>query len=148
MSVSPRVSAVLLLLLLTAAAGGGAYLGAGFARKITEPGTEQVLLADPRSLVDAPAWATRSAGGFTGFGDVPALRGVVLGSGTIVASDDGSLTVEAPGARTIVEYTEPLRLFRIRPAAALPSTGDTVLVRLVDGVVTGVLRLEIDLAAR
>ncbi len=144
MSVSPRATAVLLLLLLTAVTGGGAYLGAASAREITEPGTKEVLLADPRSAAAVPAWATRSAGGFTGFGEAPALRGVVLGSGTIVASDDGSLIVEAPGVRRIVDYTETLRLFRIRPSLALPSAGDTVLVRLVDGVATGVLRLEID----
>lgn len=144
MSVSPHATAGVLLLLLTAATGGGAYVGAAVAREITEPGTREVLLSKPQSLATVPAWATRSEGGFTGFGDAPALRGVMLGGGTIVASDDGSLTVEAPGARMIVDYTETLRLFRIRPSLALPSAGDTVLVRLVAGVATGVLVVEIE----
>ena len=143
MSLSARTGAALVLL-LAAAASSGAYLGAAAARDLTEPGTRQLPLENPQSAAQTPAWAQRSRGGFTGFGGPPALAGVVLRSGTIAGSDDGGLTVDAPGVSTTVEYEQPSRLFRIRPAETPLAVGDTVLVRLVDGVASGVLRLLIE----
>lgn len=108
------------------------------------PGTQTVLLSDPISIVDTPEWVIRSPGGFSGFGELPALRGIVLSSGIIITNTGGQLTLESSGIRTIVEYNTPIRLFHIAPASA-PEIGDTVLVRVVDGIATGVLRSKTDL---
>lgn len=141
MSLSTRAAGVMVFVLLAALAGAGAFLGSAVASNLTEPGERVVVLEDPRGFAQTPAWAKRSAGGFTGFGGLPALPGVVLHSGTISESSDGSLLVDAPHVRTTVDFAEPLRLFRIRPAQSPLAPGDVVLVRTVDGTITGVLRL-------
>lgn len=157
MSLSARAASVAVALVLVAAAAGGAYAGAAIARDITEPGTQLVVVADPQEFAEIPEWAERSAGGFTGFGGLPALPGKVLRSGSITESSDGWktagcrewprcrwLVVEAPSALTTIEFISTLRLFRIRPMAAPLAPGDLVLVRLVNGSPTGVLRLLIE----
>ena len=141
MSLSTRTSGVMVFALMAALAGAGAFLGGAVASNLTERGQRVVLLENPQSFAQTPAWAKRSAGGFTGFGGLPALAGVVLHSGTISESSDGRLLVDAPNARTTVDFTEPLRLFRIRPAESPLVRGDVVLVRTTDETTTGVLRL-------
>ncbi len=89
MSLSTRTAGVMVFALLAAVAGAGAFLGSTVASNLTEPGERVVLLEDPQGFAQTPAWAKRSAGGFTGFGGLPALPGVVLHSGTISESSDG-----------------------------------------------------------
>ena len=141
MSLSTRTAGVMIFALLAAVAGAGAFLGSAVASDLTERGEREVVLEDPQGFAQRPPGAKRSAGGFTGFGGLPALSGVVLHSGTISESSDGSLLVDAPNVRTTVDFTEPLRLFRIRPAESPLAPGDVVLVRTADGTTTGVLRL-------
>lgn len=141
MSLSTRTAGVMVFALLTALAGAGAFLGNAVASDLTEPGERVVVLEDPQGFARTPDWAQRSAGGFTGFGGLPALPGAVLHSGTISESSDGGLLVDAPNVRTTVDFTEPLRLFRIRPGESPLAPGDVVLVRTTDGTASGVLRL-------
>lgn len=141
MSLSTRTAGVMVFALLAALAGAGAFLGSAVASNLTERGEREVVLEDPQGFARTPDWATRSAGGFTGFGGLPALPGVVLHSGTISESRDGSLFIDAPNVRTTVDFTDPLRLFRIRPTESPLAPGDVVLVRTADGTTTGVLRL-------
>ena len=139
MTASPRTATLVAVVLAAALAGflGGATLAGGLSGAETR---EASPLAPP-AVDPRPPWATRSAAGFTGFGDRPALRGAVLVSGAVGETRDGALTIDAAGARTTVEYTAPLRLFRIRPARAPLAAGDAVLLRIEGGVAAAVLRV-------
>lgn len=140
---SSRATGAALLLFLAAVAAAGAFAGALVASDLTEQGTELVAIEDPTLAGRTPAYAHRSAGGFTGFGDPPALPSAVFRSGTVSASEDGQLTVAGPDAETTVSILAPTRLYRIRQAAEPLAVGDLVLVRAVRGEVAGVLRLEL-----
>lgn len=144
MKLPPRVASALLLIALVAAAPSGFYAGARIARTVTAPETELVAIGDPALATAIPDWAQRSAGGFTGFGGLPALPGDVLRSGTVTETSEGMLVVTGPDSETVITYSEPLRLYRIRPAAGALRSGDAVVVRLVGGTVTGVLRLSLE----
>ena len=140
---SSRAGATALLLFLAAVAAAGAYAGVLVASDLTEQGTTLLAIEDPTLAEGTPASAHRSAGGFSGFGDPPALPGAVFRSGTVSGSEDGRLTVAGPGSETIVSILTPTRLYRIRQAAEPLAIGDLVLVRVVGDEVVGVLRLEL-----
>jgi len=142
---SSSTGGTLFFFVLAAAVAAGAYIGATVAADATAPGTQHVVLQDPAQFTDIPAWAGRSNAGFTGFGGLPALPGVVFRSGVVGAHEDGTLIVESTDARTTIEYSDPLRLFQIRNAATPLAVGDSVLVRLVDGSVAGFLRLLVNI---
>ncbi|HJM75012.1 MAG TPA: hypothetical protein QGI71_03995 [Dehalococcoidia bacterium] len=109
------------------------------------PGTQRVVLENPAQFTDIPAWAGRSDAGFTGFGGLPALPGVVFRSGVVGAHEDGTLIVDSTDAQTAIEYSDPLRLFQIRNATTPLAVGDSVLVRLFDGNAVGFLRLLVNI---
>lgn len=138
-------AAVLFLVVIAAATAGGAYLGMAVAGNITEPGVQTVLLEDPAQFTDIPDWASRSDAGFTGFGGLPALPGVVFRSGVIVEHRDGAIVVDSASARTTVDYSRSLRFFQIRRAGTPLAVGDSVIVRLVDGNAAGFLRLLVEI---
>ncbi len=141
MKISGRAAFAGSLVLLVAGATGGAYAGAALAAALTAPDVQEVVVENPALSSETPAWALRSRGGFTGFGDLPALPGGVLSSGAVVELAEGRMVVEGADARSTVEYEAPDRLYRIRPSAGPPAVGETVLVRLVGDAVTGVLRV-------
>ena len=124
---------------LLAAGLAGAVVGIRAGEWASEPDVEQLVIADPSFLGGTPADALRSAGGFTGFGGLPALPGDVLRAGTVVEADGGLLVVAAEGSATAIQYSAPARLFRIGPLARALGAGDLVVVRLEDGEPTGVL---------
>ena len=135
-----RIVGALTLLSLIAIGGGGALLGVALGERTTEQGVQQLRIIDPLSFDAPPATALRSAGGFTGFGGLPALSGDVFRSGRVSGSDEGGLLITAEGMQIVIEFSRPLRLFRIVSTPRV-AVGDTVLVRRVDGEVTGVLVL-------
>lgn len=141
MKLPARAAATFLVLALVALAGGGFVAGAAAGRAVSEPGELRLVFSDPTQMDTTPGVAQRSGGGFTGFGGSPALPGDVLRTGVVGGVDDGSFTVDAAGASIVVSYGEPQRLFRIERATTPLVEGDVVLVRLVDGAVTGVLRV-------
>ena len=141
MRISGRAAFVGTLVLLATGAAVGAYAGAALAAALTAPDVREVVVEDPALSSATPAWALRSRGGFTGFGDLPALPGDVLSSGAVVELAEGRLVVEGADARSAIEYEAPARLYRIRPSAGALAEGETVLVRLVADAVTGVLRV-------
>lgn len=135
-----RIVGALTLLSLIAIGGGGALLGVALGERATEQGVQQLRIIDPLSFDAPPTTALRSAGGFTGFGGLPALSGDVFRSGRVSGSDEGGLLITAEGMQIVIEFSRPLRLFRIVSTPQV-AVGDTVLVRRVDGEVTGVLVL-------
>lgn len=144
---STTVVTVLTFILLTAVGAGSAVIGSRLAADMTEQGTTVVTVDDPVGSDRPPDWAGRSEAGFTGFGGLPALPGVIFRSGVISRHDEGVITLASDASRTTVRYQEPLRLFSIRPAVEPPAVGDSVVVRLVDGRAAGVLRLLVDVEA-
>jgi hypothetical protein len=145
--ISNTVVTVLTLILLAAVGAGSALIGSRLAADATEQGTTVVTVDDPSGSDQPPAWAGRSDAGFTGFGGLPALPGVLFRSGVISMHKEGVITVASDATRTTVNYREPVRLFSIRPAAEPLAVGDTVVVRLVDSRAAGVLRLLVDVEA-
>lgn len=139
-----RIRGTLLLIAIVVAAPSGFYAGARIASTVTAPETELIAIGDPGLATAIPAWAQRSAGGFTGFGGLPALSGQVLRSGTVTETSDGMIVVTGADNETVIVYSEPVRLYRIQPAASALRSGDAVTVRMVEGAVTGVLRLNLD----
>ncbi len=141
MKLPAPAAAGLLALAVLALAGGGFVAGAAAGRAVSEPGEVRLVFSDPTQMDTTPDVAQRSGGGFTGFGGSPALAGDVLRAGVVGGIEDGSFTVDAAGASILVSFSESQRLFRIEPATTPLVEGDVVLVRLVDGTVTGVLRV-------
>lgn len=137
-----RIIGALTLLSLIAIGGGGALLGVALGERATEQGVQQLRIIDPLSFDATPATALRSAGGFTGFGGLPALSGDVFRSGRVSRSDEDGLLITAEGMQIVIEFSRPLRLFRIVSTPRVV-VGDTVLVRHVDGEITGVLVLPV-----
>lgn len=149
MTLSGRARTALSLALLALFAAAGVLAGAALGRVLTHQGTRTLALDDPALFDAPPSWAQRSPGGFTGFGAAPALGGVVLRSGAIAAggatgASGGAtgatrLVIDSPGARTTVELTQPLRLYRIERATRPPTPGEVATVRLVGGRPVAVL---------
>jgi hypothetical protein len=144
---SGSTGGTLFFFVLAAAIVAGAYLGSSVAADATAPGLNRVQLQDPAQFTDVPAWAGRSDAGFTGFGGLPALPGLVFRSGVVGALGEGVLVIDSADAQTTIDYTDPLRLFQIRTATSPLAVGDSVLVRVVDGKAVGFLRLLVNIEA-
>lgn len=142
-----------LLASLVVAGAGGALAGMRLAARVSAPAERTVTIAAPEltdEVSGAVAAAFRSAAGFTGFGGLPALRGDVLRSGVVQLGSGqdtppGALTILEEGAHTAVRYRSADRLFRIAPGRVPLAAGDVVLIRVVEGVAVGVLRVPADL---
>jgi hypothetical protein len=130
---------------LLAAGLAGAVVGVAAGERASEAAAEELVLTDPARLAETPASALRSAGGFTGFGGLPALPGEVLRAGTVVETRDGDLVLDSGGSEVEIRFRAPRRLFRIEPLAGVLAAGDLVVVRLVDGEPQAVLRVPPDL---
>jgi len=140
---SGGLRASLLGLAVVLAVAGGGWLGVRFGERASEPGVRELTFRDPLLLEDTPAYAVRSAGGFTGFGGPPAFDGDVLRSGVVESLDEAenALTLVDGAATLGVTYSTPKLLFRIVAATEPLEAGDTVLIRTVDGVPASLLRV-------
>ena len=150
MSVAALLSAVVTAAALVAAGLAGAVLGMVAGERASESEVELLVLPEPALLAETPPAALRSAGGFTGFGGLPALPGDVLRAGTVTeaaaeAAGAGALVVEAGGSAAQIRFSSPARLFRIAALQGALGAGDVVLVRFVDGAPEAVLRVPPDL---
>ena len=154
MSPAALLSAVVTAAALVAAGLAGAVLGVAAGERASESEVELLVLPEPALLAETPAGALRSAGGFTGFGGLPALPGDVLRAGTVTESaaeaeaagaGAGALVVEAGGSAAQIRFSSPARLFRIAALQGALGAGDIVVVRLVDGAPQAVLRVPPDL---
>ena len=123
---------------LVAAALGGLVLGRWAGERASEPAVIEVMIADPALAAAEADEGWTSAGGFSGFGGLPALPGQVWRAARVVESSPGRLVITSDGATTTVDYRAPARLFEIAPADGV-EVGDVVVVRVVDGVVAAVL---------
>ncbi len=130
---------------IVAAGLAGVVVGIRAGERASAPDVEQLVIADPSFLAGTAPDALRSAGGFTGFGGLPALPGDVLRAGTVVEADGGLLVVAAEGSTTAIQYSATARLFRFGPLARALTAGDLVVVRLEDGEPTGVLLVPPDI---
>jgi hypothetical protein len=135
------------LVLVVAAGAGGGLLGLRLGEAASAPAQRRLTVADPDGAVLDEAAAGRSAGGFTGFGGRPALRGEVLRTGEIKAASSGAIDLASTESGATVRYTTPERLFRIAALSGPLRPGDLVQVLVRDGAVTGVLRLPAGLDA-
>jgi hypothetical protein len=120
----------------------GAVLGLRLGASASEPGVQELVLTDPAFYAGPPSDARISVAGFTGFG-APALAGEVIAGGEVVsvaASDEGGGTlVFRDGDReTALQYVNASRLYELVGDASL-AAGDSVVVRVEDDAVAGVL---------
>ena len=123
---------------LVAAALGGLVLGRWAGERASEPVVVELAIDDPSLTAGAAVAGWISAGGFTGFGGLPALPGEVWRAARVVESSPGRLVITSEGATTTIDFREPTRLFEIARVDAV-EVGDIVVVRVVDGVVGAVL---------
>lgn len=139
----PGATLVIIGLILAVVAGGigGAWLG----DRASEAGTERLVIDDPALAAATDSAPLRSAGGFTGFGGLPALPGEVLRPGVVESVADGVVEVATDAAVVRVRYTSLARLFRLGAADRGAQAGDTVVLQLSGGVVTGVLIVPSDI---
>ena len=128
------------LVLVIAAGAGGSLLGMRLGEAASAPAERRVAITDP-DMATIDTAVARSAGGFTGFGGRPALRGEVLRSGEIKSAGTGSIEVASPESVSTVRYSTTERLFRIAASSAPLRAGDLVQVQVKDGAVTAALRL-------
>ncbi len=152
-----RILLTLAVLGLLGAGGAGVFVGIILGDRNSEPGTTTLRIVDPafEQLIAEPA--IRSAGGFTGFGGLPALNGRVLRFGTVESIEldppsptgtvGGTLTVTADGATATVRFIRVERLFTITPATEPLAPGDLVQLNIEGDRAVGTLRLPTDLEA-
>ncbi len=141
MRLRARIEAVAIAAAVLLAGAGGGLLGMRLGDAASAPDVERITIAAPEALAGPPQDAARSAGGFTGFGGPPAIRGEVQRSGTVQSAEPGALVIGSAESGVTVRYTSPERLFRIAPASAPLRAGDLVQVRVEDGRAAAVLRL-------
>ena len=141
MRLRARIEAVAITLVVLLAGAGGGVLGIRLGDAASAPEVRRVAFVAPETLVGPPRDAARSAGGFTGFGGPPAIRGEVQRSGTVQGVEAGAVVIGSAESSVTVRYTSPERLFRIAPASAPLRAGDLVQVRVEDGRAVAVLRL-------
>jgi hypothetical protein len=128
----------------------GAFVGVRAGTNASEPEVRELRIADPDLFAGPPAGARQSAGGFTGFGGA-SLAGEVINGGELVsveaidpeAGGGGRLVFRDQGHETSVRYLNGTRLFELAAGSEL-NEGDAVVLRIVDGVVVGVLRIPPD----
>jgi hypothetical protein len=107
----------------------------------SEPEEQRLAITDPGAVRSAGDEAARSAGGFTGFGGRPALRGEVLRTGRIDNISGGVIVVASPESAATVRYSTPERLYRIARASTPLRAGELVQLLVKDEAVIGVLRV-------
>jgi hypothetical protein len=120
---------------------GGGFAGVRLGQAASQPRVEEVRVVDPGALSGVPGLEVRSPAGFTGFGGPPALEGEVLRKGVAAEAGSGSFTLVDGGARSQIDFSQPLRLYRVTPSTAPLALGDSVVVRFEGGRATGVLRV-------
>ncbi len=128
----------------------GAFVGVRAGTNASEPEVRELRIADPELVAGPPAGARQSAGGFTGFGGA-SLAGEVINGGELVSVEviepaeggGGRLVFRDQGRETSVRYLNSTRLFEVGTGSELHE-GDAVVLRIVDGVVVGVLRIPPD----
>lgn len=140
-ALSSRAVGWLIALAGAAALLGGGALGVRLGEAASRPRVEEIRVTDPGASSTAPGIEARSPAGFTGFGGPPALEGDVLRRGTASDVREGAFTLIDGTARSQVEFTQSLRLYRISPAATPLATGDSVVVSIDEGRATAVLRV-------
>jgi hypothetical protein len=142
--VPSRVTSILAILGLLFAAVGGVVGGMRLGEAASEPGSQTLTVADPRSATPRDD-LLRSPAGFTGFED-GALGGVVTRSGTTTAFEDGRFSVVTGSAVMDVRISATTRLYRLVEAPGPLATGDVVVVSLdATGAPIAVLTVPADL---
>jgi hypothetical protein len=129
------------LVLVVAAGAGGALLGMRLGEVASAPDERRVAITDPDGAVQGGTAGALSAGGFTGFGGRPALRGAVLRTGEVRATGTGMIELASTESGATVRYTTSERLFRIVPLTTSLRAGDLVQLQVKEGAVTAALRL-------
>jgi hypothetical protein len=153
MNVASRLLTWLVILSIGVSVAAGGFLGVRTARQASEPTVAQLTIVDPELSSGPPAGAFSSPGGFSGFGST-ALRGEVLGSGKLVsvqleeqedetASASGTLVIRNGSRELTVRFLSTLRLYRVASIDQL-AVAAVVVIRSVDGKVTGLLRVRVD----
>ncbi len=139
---APRLPWVLVAAITIAALAGTALGGLAAGRwageRASEPAVVELLIENPERSAAPAVEGWTSAGGFTGFGGLPALPGEVWRRALVVESGPGRLVIDADGTTTTVSFRDAVRLFEIAPLDAV-AVGDIVVVRLDGGVVQAVL---------
>lgn len=120
---------------------GGGFAGVRLGEAASRTRVHEIRVADPGALSGVPGLEVRSPAGFTGFGGPPALEGEVLRKGVATEVRTGAFTLIDGGARSQIDFSQPLRLYRVTPSTAPLAVGDSVVVRFQDGRATGVLRV-------
>jgi hypothetical protein len=143
LTLSSRAAAWILGVGAVLALTGGIVAGMRLGEAASRPAVEEVRVTDPASEPTTSGIEWRSPAGFTGFGGPPALEGSVLRRGVTVDVRSGSFALVDGAARSQVEYTQPLRLYRVSPSTAPLASGDSVVVRVENGRATGVLRVRL-----
>ena len=138
------LTAAVTIAALLVAGLAGLLVGRWAGERASEPSVELLLIEDPTLAGGDAVEGWTSAGGFTGFGGLPALPGGVLRAASVVESAPGRLVVEAEGSTTTIQFLEPVRLFEIVPAPPIEA-GDVIVVRLLDGVPEALLIVPRDL---
>lgn len=141
MNLRSRIETVVVVAVVLLAGAGGGLLGMRLGDAASAPNIERVTVAAPEALAGPPQDAARSAGGFTGFGGPPAIRGEVQRSGTVQSAGPGALVIGSAESSVTVRYTSSERLFRIAPAGTPPRAGDLVQVRVEGDHAAAILRL-------
>ena len=145
MSATALLSAVVTATALLAAGLAGVVLGVAAGERASQPEVHELVVAEPALRAATVAAALRSAGGFTGFGGLPALPGDVLRAGTVAEAEAGALVVDSGGSEAEIRFSAPLRLFRIAALREALRAGDIVVVRFAGGAPEAVLRVPPDL---
>ena len=149
MTVSTHIFTWVVIVAFVVALAAGGVTGLRQARHANEPEVRQLEIVDPQFFAGPPAGTLLSPGGFSGFG-AAALRGRVLASGQLSSvsgeGDGGSIVVRSGSRDLRVDYLSTLRLYRLTELPAL-ADGDTVVVRVVQGAVSGILRVPPEVSA-
>ncbi len=134
-----RAASITLGVGLLAALALGGWAGVRLGERASRASSRELEVVDPAALPSGTGAEARSVGGFSGFGGPPALQGAVLRHGAASEVAPGTLALVDGAATTTVEYTQPLRLYRIAPSSAPPAVGDMVVVNVDGAHATGVL---------
>ena len=156
MKVASKVLTWFVVLSIGVSVAAGGFLGVRTAQQASEPAVAELTIVDPELFSGPPAGAFSSPGGFSGFGST-ALGGEVLGSGELVSvqlevqedeaeSTRGTLVVRNGSRELTVRFLSTLRLYQIASIDQL-AVDDVVVIRSVDGEVTGLLRVPVDAEA-
>ncbi len=141
MTLRARLARAALVAAVLLACAGGAVAGVRMGDAASAPDIEEIVIAAPDALAGPPTGTVRSAGGFTGFGGPPAIRGEVQRSGAIQSTQADAVTLGSTESSVTVRYTSPQRLFRIGPVTSALKVGDLVQVRVDGDRASAVLRL-------